>query len=38
MIGPNVNIKTEEHKTGIEARKAHRRLKFMRLITIGDDY
>ncbi|KAJ5205639.1 sugar O-acetyltransferase [Penicillium cf. griseofulvum] len=37
MIGPNVNIITGEHETGIEARKAHRGLEFTRPIVIGDD-
>ncbi|KAJ5504705.1 sugar O-acetyltransferase [Penicillium fimorum] len=37
MIGPNVNIITGEHETGIEARKAHRGLEFTGPIVIGDD-
>ncbi|KAJ5478537.1 sugar O-acetyltransferase [Penicillium desertorum] len=37
MIGPNVNIVTGEHETGIEARKAHKGLKFTGPIVIGDD-
>ncbi|OQE14384.1 hypothetical protein PENFLA_c038G04109 [Penicillium flavigenum] len=37
MIGPNVNIITGEHETGIEARKAHKGLEFTGPILIGDD-
>lgn len=37
MIGPNVNIITGEHETGIETRKAHKGLEFTGPIVIGDD-
>ncbi|KAJ5375326.1 sugar O-acetyltransferase [Penicillium concentricum] len=37
MIGPNVNIITGEHETGIEARKAHRGLEFTGPVVISDD-
>ncbi|KAJ5822930.1 hypothetical protein N7447_005270 [Penicillium robsamsonii] len=37
MIGPNVNIITGEHETGIKERKAHKGLEFTEPIAIGDD-
>ena len=36
-IGPSINIITGEHKTEIEARRAHRGMEFTRETVIGDD-
>lgn len=36
-IGPNVNIITGEHETGIEARRTQRGMEFTREVVIRDD-